>query len=215
MKTLIACLFFTSSIAGFGNNEMYVTKMKETLQLMGQSLTLEEYQKAANTFEIIGLAEKDKWQPFYYCAFSYGLMSMQAADNELKDLYSEKALSAINKGLEIKMDESEFYVLKAFVYYAIIQVDPMVRGMEYIGLANQALEKAEELNSHNPRIYFLRGQTVYHMPPEFGGGIQAALPILKQAKEKYDKMNITDELNPNWGREETNLLLEQITAGEE
>ena len=142
-------------------------------------------------------------------------MSMQEPDGELKDLYAEKAETAITSGLEIKPDESELYVLKAFTYYAMIQVDPMARGMEYMGLAEGALAKAEELNPDNPRIYFLRGQTAYNMPVEFGGGAQAALPMLKQAKEQYDNEVIADDIQPRWGKEEINRMLEQIKAGEE
>ena len=216
MKTLIVyCLFLLSPDTGLVNNDMYVLKMKQTLQSMDQCSTLEEYQKVANTFETIAMAEKDKWLPYYYCALSYGLMSMQATEGEIKDLYGEKAQSTINSALKISSDESELYVLKAFIYYIMIQVDPMARGMEYIGAANQALATAEELNSENPRIYYLRGQSVYNMPPEFGGGSQAALPILRQAKEKYDRTNVSDELYPQWGKEEINQLLEQISAGEE
>lgn len=215
MKTLIVTILLTASVTCLAGNDTYVSKMLETLQAMDQCLTVEDYQKVANTFEIIAEAEKDKWLPYYYCALTYGLMSMQADDGEIKDLYAGKAQAAINSGLEIQPEESELYVLQAFTCYAMIQVNPMERGMQYMGLADQALAKAEELNSDNPRIYFLRGQTAYHMPPEYGGGSQAALPLLKQAKEKYDKMIFSDELSPNWGEEEINRLLEQITAGEE
>ncbi len=215
MKTLIVSILLTGSVALTTASAQYVAKMKETMQLMDLCQTLEEYQEAANTFEVIGMAEKDKWQPFYYSALIYGIMSMQATDYEQKDLYAEKAESAIGSGLEISPDESEFFVLKAFTYYAMIQVDPMTRGMEYMGLADAALAKAEALNPDNPRVYYLRAQAAFNMPVEFGGGPQAALPILKKAKEKYDNEDLTDELHPHWGNEDINQMLEQIAAGEE
>jgi hypothetical protein len=215
MKTLIFAFFLTSAATCLAGDDLYVSKMKETLQAMDQCQTVENYQKVANTFEVIALAEKDKWLPYYYCALTYGLMSMLATDAEIKDLYANKALASINSGLEIKPDESELYVLQAFTCYLMIQVNPMERGMQYMGLANEALAKAEGLNSDNPRIYYLRGQSLYNMPEEFGGGGQAALPILKQAKEKYDKETVSDELYPHWGKEDVDRLLEEISAGGE
>jgi len=215
MRTLIVSILLLGSVALATISAQYVSKMTETLLAMDQCQTIDDYQKIANTFEIIAAAENDKWLPFYYCAFNYALMSMQEADSDLKDLYAEKAQSAITSGLEIQPDESELYVLQAFVYYAMIQVDPMARGMEYVGLADGALSKAQELNPDNPRIYFLQGQTAFHMPAEFGGGAQAALPILKIAKEKYDNEANTDELHPKWGKEEISQMLEQIATGEE
>jgi hypothetical protein len=211
MKTLIVTIFSLAAVMQcMAGNDLYVSKMKETLQAMDKCQTLEDFQKVANTFEIIAQAEKDKWLPYYYSALTYGIMSMQATDPALKDKYGFNAQDEIKRGLEIKPDESELYVLQAFTCYALIQVNPMERGMEYMTLANQALAKAEELNNDNPRIYYLRGQAIYNMPVEYGGGSQAALPILKQAKEKYDKANTSDELFPRWGKEDIDSLLEQI-----
>jgi hypothetical protein len=215
MKTLIVTIFLTAAVPCLADSDLYVSKMKETMQAMDQCQTVEDFQKVANTFEIIAQAEKDKWLPFYYCALTYGLMSMEATEGEAKDLYATKAQASINSGLEIKPDESELYVLQAFTCYAMIQVNPMERGMQYMVLANEALAKAEELNSDNPRIYYLRAQTAYNMPVEFGGGSQAALPFLKQAKEKYDKAILSDELVPRWGKEDVDQLLEQISNQEE
>jgi len=215
MKTLIVTILMAVVCQISSASDPYIEKMKETLQQMDRCRTLEEYQETANTFEVIAMAENDKWHPYYYCALIYGLMSMQAGEAVIKDRYAEKAEAAIDTAIGINPDESELYVLKAFVYYAMIQADPMSRGMQYMGMAEQALAKAEQLNSDNPRIWFLRGQTVYHMPAEYGGGSQAALPILEKAKEKYDNEANKDELDPNWGQDEIERLLEEIAAAEE
>jgi len=215
MKTLIVLIFLAAAFPLRAQNDPYVSKMKETMQAMGQCQTVDDYQKVANTFETIALAEKNKWLPYYYCALIYGIMSMQAADGEVKDLYAARAEQAIDSGLAVRPDESELYVLRAFTCYARIQVNPMERGMQYMTLAEQALTKATELNSDNPRIYYLRGQTVYNMPAEFGGGSQAALPLLQLAKEKYDKEVPGDELVPRWGKDDVIRLLEQISAPKE
>ena len=215
MKTLFTAVSVLVCSVLTAAGDQYVSKMKETMQLMDQCQTIEEYQEVANTFEVIAEAEKDKWHPYYYSALVYGLMSMQVPDFDKKDLYAEKAQLAISSGLEIEPEESEFYVLKAFALFAAIQVDPMTRGMDYMMQAEQALAKAEELDAGNPRIYFLRAQTTLNMPPEFGGGQEAALPLLKQAKEKYDNEVRDNELDPVWGKEEIDRILQQIEAGEE
>jgi hypothetical protein len=71
MKTLIFAFFLTSTATCLAGDDLYVSKMKETLQAMDQCQTVENYQKVANTFEVIALAEKDKWLPYYYCALTY------------------------------------------------------------------------------------------------------------------------------------------------
>jgi hypothetical protein len=215
MKTLLLGISVLACSVLTAADDQYVSKMKETIRLMDQCQTPEEYQEVANTFEVIAEAEKDKWHPYYYNALVYGIMSMQVPDFEKKDLYAEKAQSAISSGLEIEPEESEFYVLKAFALYAAIQVDPMTRGMDYMMQAEQALAKAEELNADNPRIYFMRAQATLNMPVEYGGGPEAALPVLKKAKEKYDSEVRESELDPVWGREDINQILRQIETGEE
>ena len=75
--------------------------------------------------------------------------------------------------------ESELHVLQAFLYPSRILVDPMGRGMEYMGLILTSLETAKALNPENPRIYFLEGINKANLPPSMGGGSELAKPILE------------------------------------
>ena len=51
-----------------------------------------------------------------------------------------------------------------------------------------ATELSDEVivTSDNPRSYYLRAITVLNMPENFGGGAEAAKPIFKKAKMKFD-----------------------------
>jgi hypothetical protein len=84
----------------------------------------------------------------------------------------------------------------------------MSRGMQYSQLAEESFEKAKTINPENPRIYYLQGQSIFYTPEAFGGGKKNALPLFKQAKEKFDKFEPVSPISPNWGKEQNQQLLE-------
>jgi hypothetical protein len=68
------------------------------------------------------------------------------------------------------------------------------------------LEKAIELNENNPRPYYLLGSNLFYTPEAYGGGLAAACPMLKTAKEKFENFAPADSISPDWG-EDFNLQL--------
>lgn len=98
-------------------------------------------------------------------------------------------------------------MLQAFLFLARIQAYPMERGMEYSMKANASLEKAVSLNPENPRSYYLRGTTLYFTPEQYGGGKEAAMPLLMQAKEKFAQFVPPSEFWPRWGKAHLEMLI--------
>ncbi|NWJ49699.1 MAG: hypothetical protein HXX14_02435 [Bacteroidetes bacterium] len=165
------------------------------------------YLDLSNKFQRISEAEPTEWLPAYYSALCTTLYSFGEKDKTKVDLLLDQAQTILDKGLKIKAGESELWVLQGMLFQARIMVDPMARGQNFSMKANEAFEKAESLNPENPRIYFLKGQSVMNMPKMFGGGKEAAKPIFEKAKTKFENFKPTNEIYPNWGKDMNEKIL--------
>jgi tetratricopeptide (TPR) repeat protein len=201
MKKLIVTFVFVS-IFSFGfSNENYEKAMGLSIETLFQSKTISEYVEVANQFERISQIEKAEWLPLYYASFAYIMISFQEPDNAKKDTYLDQAQKYLDQAKAIEPNESELYMLQGFLYPSRINVDPMNRGMLYIGDMNKSLDKALELNPDNPRVYYLRATIMHHTPEAYGGGAAKALPLYQAAVEKFGIFKPNTAISPNWGKE--------------
>ncbi|HKL33443.1 MAG TPA: tetratricopeptide repeat protein, partial [Tangfeifania sp.] len=138
------------------------------------------------------------------------VMSYIDQNVDKKDPYLDKAQQFLDKAFKIAPRESELFALQAFLYPSRITVDPMARGMEYMGKMNAALDKAIELNPENPRSYYLRAITLLNMPEQFGGGAKVARPLFETAKEKFDKFEPASPIHPDWGKEINEMEMQKL-----
>jgi len=76
-------------------------------------------------------------------------------------------------------------------------------------------EKAMKLDSLNPRPEYLQGVSLYYTPEQFGGGPAPAKRLLERSLQKFNQFVPDNDLMPNWGREMTEQMLEQIYAESE
>lgn len=208
-SVLIPILLLSLSLC-IGQSTPYREAMFFNLEKLDSAKNQGDYINCANQFERIGLAEKGRWLPFYYGAYSLILPSFDEQDGTRHDQLLDRAQQLIDQGLRIAPDESELHVLQAFLYPSRIIVDPMARGMEYLQKCNQSLETAKKLNPDNPRIYFLEGVNILNLPEGLGGGREKALPILLKAREKYALSRNNDLLWPHWGGDQVEATLETI-----
>ena len=169
----------------------------------------------ANRFERIANAEKDKWLPYYYTSLMYAITCFADTVAEKKDEYLDRADYFINIADSLEPDESEIYVMKGMIAQGRLQIDPMNRWMKYGPISNNNFQKAIELDTLNPRPEYLMGVSLYYTPEQFGGGSNAAKPILEKSLEKYNKFVPDNNLMPNWGRETVETLLKQINEQEQ
>ena len=212
-KLTIALVFLALSFTGF-SNEAYQKAMSQSIEKLFQATTIPEYVEIANQFERITQNEKTEWLPLYYASYAYIMISFQEPDHEKKDAYLDQAQKDLDQALAIDPNESELHMLQGFLYPSRINIDPMARGMIYIGKMNASLDKALELNPDNPRVYYLRATMTFHMPEAYGGGATKALPFYKTAEEKFSIFKPKTDLSPNWGKEineiELKSVLEQV-----
>jgi len=213
--TLLALLLVSASMTGQDNP--YESTMLRSIESLDKASEKQEFLACASQFERVANAEKNRWLPFYYGAYSLILYSFDEADGGERDLILDRAQELLDRASELvdKSPEpdpgrSELHTLQSFLYNSRIVVDPMNRGMVYIDKIFDELEKARSLHSENPRPYFLEGVNMLNMPPAMGGGPEVARPFLEQADARFKTFTHEDSLWPDWGEETNRAELEKL-----
>ena len=98
-----------------------------------------------------------------------------------------KQKNTLEKVKTIDSQNDETWILAALITNARISVDGQNRGMQYGELFNQYIEKAEKINPDNPRIYYMKGTSLFYTPEMYGGGKANAKPYFEKAKELFAK----------------------------
>jgi tetratricopeptide (TPR) repeat protein len=210
MKKLTFTLVLLSlTFFGF-SDENYQKAMSQSIEKLFQATSIPEYVEVANQFERISRIEKSDWLPLYYSSYAYIMISFQETDNAKKDAFLDQAQKYLDQAMAIDPKESELHMLQGFLYPSRINIDPMNRGMLYMGKMNISLDKALELNPDNPRVYYLRATMTLHMPEAYGGGSAKALPLYKIANEKFRIFQPKTELSPNWGKGTCEIELKNL-----
>ena len=137
MKTIAFIAVLLHSWLGYFNDtdNKYTEVMAKNIQVVYTSQSVSELQAAVNTFERIGAAEKNKWEPYYYAGFGYVMMANLETEATKKDGYLDQALSAVKRAKEINGKDSEVVALEGFVHMIRVTVDPASRGQQYSGIA--------------------------------------------------------------------------------
>lgn len=206
MKTLtiIPLLFTVLAIlivqSVFGNDEKYIAAMQKNIQQVYQADTLPELQQATNALERIAAAEKTKWEPYYYAAFGYVMMSNIAKDGSKRDEFLDQATTAVNKAKELAPAESEVIAMEGFIYMMRLTIDPGTRGPKYAGLSMQTFEKALAINPENPRALAMKAQMEYGTAKFFGSSTETACATTKLAITKFETFQSANPLAPVWGK---------------
>jgi hypothetical protein len=168
-----------------------VTPMKPIGELMG---TMAQFDLAAGQYP-------DEWAANYYAAYAKVNTTYAMEDAAQKDLLLDEADLYLAKAKELGADNSETYILAAMVANARLAVDGQNRWQKYGAIFSENLEKAKSLNADNPRIYYLKGTSLFYTPEMFGGGKKVALPFFMQAKPLFEKESKASLLVPYWGLE--------------
>jgi len=204
---LFSLLIFTCNSHA---DDKYITAMKKNLAMLDTAQTAVSFQLIANGFERIANAEKDKWLPYYYASYLITVSTFMDTVAERKDSYLDKADLLISIADSLEPDNSEIYTVKAVISQGRLIVDPQNRWMKYGPMFSNLISKARELDPTNPRPVLVYAQNVLYTPEQFGGGKDKALPILKEAEEKFKNFVPESELHPNWGEEVLKRTLEDI-----
>lgn len=200
MKTTIVSLaiVFFARITFAG--DAYLDAMQKNIMTVYTASDISQLQAAVNTFERIGTAEKTKWEPFYYEAFGYVMMSIHAPENAKKDSYLGLAEASMLKAKSIVPNESEVVALEGFIQMMKINIDPASRGQQFSGKAMNTLRKAVDLNSNNPRALALLAQMQFGTAKFFNSATTEACNTADKATEKFATFKSDNPLAPQWGK---------------
>jgi len=184
----------------------YESGMAKGLEQFKDAKTTEDFLAASAFFERIGDAEKDKWLPYYYAAYTNYLTGWVNPKAD-KDKVSEKSKDLIAKAEAIEPNNSELFCMRQMVATQQMTVDVMSRYQTYGVEASNNVEKAIKADPSNPRSYYLKGQNLMQTPEAFGGGKKVAKALFEKSLELYKTFTPATPFSPNWGKEETEKLL--------
>lgn len=207
---MLSAVILLLSTLVFAQSEKFTTAMKKNLAALDSSFkSPPNLLIVANNFERIASAEKSQWLPYYYAAFcqvNYGFIQQ---DKSKTDGYADKAAELIAKADSLSPNNSEISCIKSMIASCHMMVDPAQRWMEYGKESSSNLEAAISQDPNNPRPYYLKGQGLRYTPEQFGGGCKTAKPELQSALDKYAVFKPSSELAPDWGRQRTEMLLNE------
>lgn len=208
MKKIIAftVILFLIKVVYAQNKEAYIQSMEKQVRILDTAYTVSTMQQVYNSLERISNVDKDEWLPPYYMAYCLVMQSYTVPVKTVDEM-CDRADALLNKADSISPNNSEIYVVRSMIASARIRVNPMTRGAKFGAKSADWLNKAEQIDTLNPRIAFIRGQGIYYTPPAFGGGKEKAKPILEEAVKKYALFKPSNTIAPRWGRERTNQLL--------
>lgn len=187
--------------------DKYTEQMTKNIDAVYKAATVEELQKAVNVFERIGGAEKTKWEPYYYAAFGYVMMTTREQDAVKKDSYIDLAKKALEKATAIKPNDSEIVALEGFAQMMWVSVDPATRGQQGTMTAMQTYGKAIGLNPQNPRALALMAQMQFGTAAFFKQAPTEACETAKKALGLFETSQPTDAIAPAWGKGMTEGLV--------
>lgn len=214
MKTILMFTILMTAFAATVFSSNYEEVMTANIQKLNSEFTTSGLTNLANQFERIANAESGKWHPRYYTAYCYvwatAVGEMPAEEkHKLLDL-AQTQLDHLQKSFK---NESEIFALQAFIYQ--MRITDMSKGFKYSSLASEALEEAEKLNPKNPRVYYIRGNNIFHTPKAFGGGKQKAKPLFEKAAVLFDNHTPANAIEPAWGSEHNKRMLAECDSKDE
>ncbi|SFE31272.1 hypothetical protein SAMN05518672_105246 [Chitinophaga sp. CF118] len=214
MKRIMLALFLSASIASvsMAQSAQYEGAMAKQVTLLDDpaNFTPQKLQEMANTFERIGAAEKTQWLPYYYAGYCNVMVAFMEKDQSKVDVIADKAEANITKADSLSPQNDEIYCIKSLIATSRISVDPPSRGRQYGPQAASMQEQAAQINSENPRVYMLQGQSLFYTPEQFGGSKAGAKAKFETALKKFSTFKPASSIAPHWGETYTKQLLAQI-----
>lgn len=199
MKPLFLFVFLIYSSVSLAQSSSYLKKMDETLKLWTNAKTIPQTRAIAGAFERIGAAEKTQWLPYYYAALVD--LSLPRIDTKYDvDALALVVMPLIDKAEAIELN-SELYCLRNMVFSQQLGVNPIWRWKEYGDKATEQLFKAKAADASNPRIYYLKGISVFYTPAAFGGGKEKALVLFKKSIALFQIFKRASSISPDWGKD--------------
>lgn len=200
MKSL-NILFVFAILSTFANaqSKKYVKTMEANIPGIFQAESIEALNASANTFDRIGQAEADQWEPYYYASLSYVFKAFRIEDLQAKDKVLDQALVALDKGSALAENNSEIISLRGFINMIKIGVDPATRGQTLSPKIMADYGKALKLDPNNPRANLFMGQMLFGSAQFFGTGVDDACAMVDKSLALFESEKPASSIAPSWG----------------
>ena len=202
-KVLTLMIAICLNLIAFAGNDPYTKAMSEGMKMLQEAQGPQDFLEAANKFERIAEAEKDKWHPSYYASYAMAIVAAIEQDPAKKDQDLDLAQSFIEKAGDVEHNQSEVLALQGFIYMLRIGVDPASRGQQYSGMSAASLQRAKAIDPENPRVLYMLAQLSFGTAQFFGSDTSEACNLNNLALEKFEaaeSVQNEDPFAPSWGR---------------
>lgn len=183
----------------------YESGMQKGLEQFAAAKSAEDMAAASAFFERIADAEKDKWLPYYYAAYTNHLTGWMNPKAD-KDKVAEKSKDLLSKAEALEKN-ADTYCMRQMIAIQQLTVDGMSRYQTYGAIAAQAIEDAKKADANNPRIYLVEAQYMINVPAAFGGGKAVAKKLVEKSLELYGTYKPASPFHPQWGKDQATQLL--------
>ena len=147
-------------------------------------------------------SERTALAHYYVGLANYRLVNQlpEGAEPRRKHVLDD-AVSHLKRATTMDGKLADAWVLLSGCYGQMMGMNPM-RGMSLGPKANEAMEKAKNLDPKNPRVWMVSGTQDYFTPSMFGGDKEQALEKFKKAARLAEQESVQDPLMPDWGHAE-------------
>lgn len=201
---LCALLLSYSSLSA--QSEAYTQAMTERVASLAQ-MPPQQMLDYADEFERFATLPGSDWLASYWAA--YCVIMPALADPNQADALTARAESLLEVCTMAGGDASEIACLRSLIATARLIVSPAERWQTYGAESSRQLDLAAEADPTNPRIYYLRGQSLLFTPENFGGGRARALPLLERCLELEAQRAPLSPYAPSWGAQQARALIER------
>ncbi len=209
-KYLLSFALVLLSLTAFAQTA-YEKAMTDKIAKIETCKTAEDFQALANDFQRIAEKEQNKWQPYYYAAFSFiqkGRLQMRDGKTQDLDEPADQAMKYLTSAESIS-DNAEVRLLKKMAYSLKMMVNPMQRYMTDGAKATAEMTAAEKMEPNNPRVALIKAEDMYFTPEQYGGSKTKGMEMFKLALEKFNSYQPKTSIDPNWGKAEAEYFISQ------
>lgn len=203
MKKILLFLVLTFSVLSF-HAQSIEEKLSSLFLEFDTTQVFSAKMAASSKLELLANMETENYSVNYYAAYSKAMISYLEKDKERKDMLLDVGDSFLEKAKQLQPNNEETFILAALLANARLVVDGGSRWKKQGDIFNANIEAAKSINPNNPRIYHLKGVSIYFTPKMFGGGAKNAIEHLEKAKLLF-AMQVQGNITiPYWG-EKRNL----------
>jgi hypothetical protein len=204
-KKIILVICFALIVLSVAKGQGYDSFMKAKVAAVYKTTETNILLGLSNDFYNQWLGDTNQWLFLYYAAYSLVRIAFENKDGELINKHLDVAQKYMSSLEKTSVEKSEYLVLQALIY--AMRITKPLKGMTYAPLSNECLDKAEKINPLNPRIYYIRGNNLFHTPKFFGGGVDKALPQFEKAKLLYKDFQLPGKYWPSWDENHNDIMI--------